>query len=69
MYISTNVYVYCILYIQALVKYGVVSVKEYEDLFFTDSVDDAFAFIIGRLQSNPDWGVENNTDTAIPRLI
>lgn len=33
--------------------YGVVSQKDVDDLFFTDSAEDAFRYIITKLQTNP----------------
>jgi uncharacterized protein (TIGR00730 family) len=38
---------------QALVNYGVIGQKDIDDLFFTDDVDEAFSFIISKLQTNP----------------
>ena len=35
---------------QSLSEFGVISQKEVDDLLFTDSVDEAFAFITGRLE-------------------
>jgi hypothetical protein len=38
---------------QAIVSYGVVARKDYEDLFFTDDIEEAFAYITARLTTNP----------------
>lgn len=34
---------------EAIVNYGVVARKDYEDLFFTDSVDEAFDYVTSQL--------------------
>jgi predicted Rossmann-fold nucleotide-binding protein len=38
---------------EALANYGVVAKKDVEDLFITDDVDAAFAFVTERLAQNP----------------
>jgi len=38
---------------EAIVNYGVVARKDYEDLFFTDSVEEAFEYVTTRLTTNP----------------
>lgn len=38
---------------EAIVNYGVVARKDYEDLYFTDCVDDAFQYLTSRLTTNP----------------
>ncbi len=49
-------------------KAGVVSVKEYEDLFFTDDVDAAYLFVTGRLQTSPNEPqIDENSE--VPKII
>lgn len=38
---------------EAIVNYGTVAKKDYEDLYFTDSVDEAFAYVTSRLTTSP----------------
>ncbi|CAE7738323.1 unnamed protein product, partial [Symbiodinium microadriaticum] len=47
---------------EAIVGYGVVSKKDYDDLFFTDSVDEAFAYLTTRLTTNPIFTVTSTEE-------
>ena len=50
---------------QALVDHGVVAPKDYADLFFTDSAEDAFRFITQKLQCNPIFYVREADDYVV----
>lgn len=50
---------------EAIVSYGVVARKDYEDLYFTDDVEDAFAYITARLTTNPKFFVPENASTSV----
>ena len=41
-------------------EYGTVSAADYEDLFFTDSVDDAVTYITNRLMTDTTAGSSND---------
>lgn len=49
---------------EAIVGFGVVSKKDYDDLFFTDSVEEAYAYITTRLTTNPIFEVSAPTSAA-----
>lgn len=49
---------------EAIVGYGVVSKKDYDDLFFTDSVEEAYAYITTRLTTNPIFEISGTSAAA-----
>ena len=50
---------------EAIVNYGVVARKDYEDLYFTDSVDDAFQYVTSKLSTTSvEWMPKTNDDVS-----
>ncbi len=45
----------------ALIKFGEFSQEEYDDLFFSDSPDEAYQFIVDRLKSNAKFDISSPT--------
>lgn len=50
---------------EAIVGYGVVARKDYEDLFFTDDVQEAFEYITARLTTNPKFVLPENAASSV----